>query len=208
MIHSLKPRVLDTEAEVWLRERGFLASGTEQYTLRRSYIDRYGFAIPSMEAIEALAALSPLLEVGSGSGYWAYEIQKAGGDCVATDNGSYRSLAASKGIHVWQPYTEILRLLGSKAARGHPSHTLLMVWPDYNKPWPSETLAAYTGNTVAYVGEGSGGCTGDKRFHEILSEQFGVCKLISIPQFTGVYDRLVIYERNPISASPLKEALP
>jgi hypothetical protein len=41
--------------------------------------------IPTDEAVDTLSELQPILEVGAGSGYWAYVLENAGVDIVATD---------------------------------------------------------------------------------------------------------------------------
>lgn len=41
--------------------------------------------VPSDEAIDTLAAVPQLLEVGAGNGYWAHVINENGGKCLPTD---------------------------------------------------------------------------------------------------------------------------
>jgi hypothetical protein len=45
----------------------------------------YAFAAPNERALEALAALGPLIEVGCGLGYWAHLLRQRGVDIIATD---------------------------------------------------------------------------------------------------------------------------
>jgi hypothetical protein len=54
---------------------------------RDEAIRQYGFSIPCKEAVEAVATLSPLVEVGAGSGYWSRFLRAAGADIVTTDMG-------------------------------------------------------------------------------------------------------------------------
>lgn len=44
------------------------------------------FGIPSEEALEAIAACAPLVEVGAGTGYWSAVLQQRGVDIVAFDS--------------------------------------------------------------------------------------------------------------------------
>jgi len=43
----------------------------------------YSFALPTKESLEALLALSPLVDIGAGNGHWAYRLKKLGADIVA-----------------------------------------------------------------------------------------------------------------------------
>jgi hypothetical protein len=95
---------------------------------------------------------------------------------------------------------------------GHPDRTLLLVWPMMQE-WADQVLDLYAGDTVVYVGEGSGGCTGTDRMHAILGEErycwhddgpcacpqdparFEQVEDVEIPQWAGVHDRLSVYRR-------------
>ena len=79
--------------------------------------------------------------------------------------------------------------------------TLLTVWPSYNESWPAQAVKEYTkkgGQTIIYVGEGSGGCTADNEFHDFLEDEKGPWELkecIDIPVWEYIHDRLYIYVR-------------
>jgi hypothetical protein len=68
-----------------------------------------------------------------------------------------------------------------------------MVWPSYDETWPTETLGAYEGDTVIYVGEGRGGCTADDRFHQMLHDKWQLEETVAIPQYLGLNDRLEVW---------------
>jgi hypothetical protein len=59
------------------------ATGADIDDTRSQLITRYGFAIPSEEALGAIWRCSPrgVIEVGAGTGYWAYVLQQGGGRC-------------------------------------------------------------------------------------------------------------------------------
>lgn len=46
----------------------------------------FSCSIPNEQALDKLKALSPIIEIGSGSGYWAYLLTHKGADVVAVDN--------------------------------------------------------------------------------------------------------------------------
>ena len=45
------------------------------------------------------------------------------------------------------------------------------------------------------MGEGAGGRTADARFHQTLEEAFALKEEIFIPQFPGIHDTVIVYER-------------
>jgi hypothetical protein len=162
---------------------------------RRDMVERFAWAIPSDKAITAIAKLSPIVEIGAGRGYWAYLLRKAGADVVAYD------LYPHGHPEWWRPngdggaWTEILRG-GAIAASRHPDRTLLLVWPPMT-PMAADALRAYRGSTVAYVGEGRSGCTGDDAFHRALDREWQEVRTVSLPNWDGIHDDLTIYRRKP-----------
>ena len=173
-----------TEAEKFLEERGFVDLNDDDFLsvknldiyriqdmwqIRYLYLQKFGFAIASTEAIQAIARLSPLLDIGAGCGYWTYELLKAGADCTAIDTqtGKYMMDSKNPSIAYWTNFwTKIRKVDASFAVKRNPNTNLLFCWPDYDVSWPTKALAASKCKYVAYVGEGSGGCTADDRFHE------------------------------------------
>jgi hypothetical protein len=182
---------------------GFHMEDTMRETsCREAFIDQFGFAILSYGAIEAIRPYAPILEIGAGSGYWAYELQRAGVDVIATDPGRWYSRGNKKpdGTQpkAWQEtYTNVEKLTGLQAIRKYPGRTLLFVWPPYQARWPAGLLQTFTGNTVIYMGEGMGNACANDRFHEILDEQFSDQQYVRMPHFWGCYDRSLVIARKP-----------
>ncbi len=181
------------------REGGFGACPNWKTTLHRdAFVKRFAWAIPGEGALAAIAAHAPILEVGAGSGYWAYELAKRGVDIVATDPEPGPTQPAPDADHgyvfekAWHP---VVRMDGLAALKAHPGRTLLLVWPCYSRPWSGEVLAAYGGDVVLFVGEAVGGCTGDEQFHALLGERFDEERDVPIPQWWGIHDRLFVYRR-------------
>lgn len=162
-----------------------------EFRIRDDFIARFGFAILTPEAIRVIRRYNPLLEVGSGSGYWAYELRRHGLDVVATDPGTGRYHRVPGGR--WKPWTDIEPVDAAEAIRRHPDRALLVVWPDFDA-WAGEALARYTGSTLLYVGEWRG-CTADDRFHELLERDFEEEAVVALPVFAGIHDRLMILRR-------------
>ncbi|WP_051899358.1 hypothetical protein [Sciscionella sediminilitoris] len=156
----------------------------------------YAWAIPNDEALTAINSHAPhgLVELGAGNGYWASLLRERDVDVLAYDPAPPGTPSDSHDGHAW---SEVLT--GNHTAIDHHGdRTLLLVWPSYDKPWAAEAVQRYTGNTVCYVGEPAGGCTGDARLHELLGDQsrFTVIDTVPIPQWFGFNDTLHIYQRN------------
>jgi hypothetical protein len=56
-------------------------------------------------------------------------------------------------------------------------------------------LKNYRGNTVIYIGEDAGGCTGNDEFHGILDREFKLINTQEIPQWYGIHDVMFVYRR-------------
>jgi hypothetical protein len=179
----------------WERRNNFslYSLSSEQFRIRDKFIAKFGFAILTDEVVQAILPFSPFVEVGAGSGYWSYELIKAGAQSVATDPQTGKYFAVNWNSPDAQ-YVPMEKIDGITAVEKYPGHTLLTVWPDM-ATWPAETLSRYKGSTVIYVGEGGEGCTADKEFHRILEETFESTMDIAIPQFWGVHDYLSIWSR-------------
>ena len=58
----------------------------EKKLTRHDLTRQFSFAIPNEETLKEIIKYSPLIEIGAGNGYWAYLIDKFGGDIIAFDN--------------------------------------------------------------------------------------------------------------------------
>lgn len=163
--------------------------------MREVAIRQFSFAIPVEDTIKALLPHGPFLEVGCGTGYWAYELMKAGAEVIPTDPGPYTGVIfKAERQHVPIDFIE-----GVEALRKYGvDKTLLMVWPSYDETWPAEVLAQYVrqgGKKVVYVGEGHGGCTADGFYHNLLEKHFDDVEDVPILRWHGLRDRCNVYVR-------------
>jgi len=58
-----------------------------------------------------------------------------------------------------------------------------------------ETLKAFKGNKIIFVGEGKGGCTGCDNFFQELEKNWTETDYISIPHWLGMHDSLMFFVR-------------
>jgi len=166
----------------------------ESTSIRNEHISQFGFAVLTEEIIEAIRGIGNFLEVGCGTGYWSYELNRAGIDVIATD--PYPPGENYEGKYQFaRSWTSIEKIMAKDAIKKYPERNLLTVWHDYAADWTGEMLLKFQGQYIVYVGEGSGGCTGSDAMHEILDSQFDIVQELDIPQFLGLNDRLFIYKR-------------
>jgi hypothetical protein len=159
-------------------------------SMRQEVIRRYGFSVPCSEAVAVLAALSPLVEVGAGSGYWAKLLREAGADIVATD-----AMLATDYSHMWVG-APVERMTAQEAVAKWPERNVFVSWPSRDMPWAAEMAGLMRpGRTLAYIGEGRGGCTADKGFFELLGSGFFESSSLRIPRWDCINDELRIYVR-------------
>lgn len=157
---------------------------TQVMERRIAMVSRYAYAIPSEGAIRTIARLGPIIEIGAATGYWAWLLHQAGADVVAYD--------AIPADDQWYPVHQGL----DDRAGDYPSHTLLLCWPSLGEPMAYDALTRYLdagGHTLAYVGEGRGGCTADDSFHALAHDEASKVDMIEIPRWWGINDALYIY---------------
>lgn len=172
---------------------------SEWWESRRELVMEYAWAVPTDEALDALADLGPLVEIGAGGGYWAALLRARGVDVVAYDErpvGGERE-NANENANASRSWSEV-RQGNSASARLHPDRTLFLCWPPYATPMAFSALYGYLergGQTLALVGEKRGGCTGNDDFFDLLDERMEETGHVSIPTWAGIHDYLSIYTR-------------
>lgn len=172
------------------RAMGIFYSGPRRYDL----VTKYSFAVLTSDAIEKLKKYGPIIEIGAGNGYWAYEMRKAGVDIIATEIG----VGSNNEYNFVKPWTDLIEMEAIEAARKYSERALMSVWPCYDKSWAWKALMAYKGDTFIYVGEGPYGCTGDDNLHAALSEEgpWNLVETVPILRWHGLHDTVNVYKRN------------
>lgn len=157
-------------------------------------IGTYQKFIPTDEAIETLCSLSPIIEIGSGNGYYSYMINENGGSCLATDSNPARfwmgsntqfsqmdefpfELVTSYGENNGEEWREQIILwdyvhrLTHKSVQMYPNRTVLLCHPPTDK-WPQELLDMMnTGDTFVFIGEWYPGVDASPLFfYKLLTE--------------------------------------
>lgn len=162
---------------------------------RHDLTSRYAWSIISPGDIAWITRIldgRSVVEIGAGTGYWAWQLEQAGVDMAAYDP---NPPAADNTYCKHGPYTTVLPDDASAAAK-HPDRALLMVWPPYGGSHARHALSVYQGDLLIYAGEGPGGCTADDDFYSLLDAEW--TELAVSPHHTtwwGIHCRLAAYQR-------------
>jgi hypothetical protein len=182
--------------EAWLRAPG----GPSAYERRVASVRRYAFGVPNRAALEAIAGYAPIVELGAGTGYWAYLLRNRGVDIVAYD-------LAPPGVldntYKFEPrtWTQVVRG-GVEVLDHHADRALFLCWPGYRDTFADEALERYAGPVLIYVGEDAGGHTANDGFFDRLGREWLLEEQIAIPRWSGTHDNLSIYNRrHPLSTT-------
>ena len=179
--------------------------------LRRDQLAaEYAWAIPTESVMRRLAELSPICDLGCGTGYWARLLTDVGATVLAVDlhpplegnNHWHRHEAGLTRQRIaLRHFTDVVK--GDATTFDVPAdHALMLCWPPYDDDMAARALTRYQGDRVIYVGEGAGGCTGNDAFHAALAEQWDPIAHYEIPQWDGIHDGVHVYARKATMSTP------
>jgi hypothetical protein len=155
---------------------------------------RYAYVFPSDSALGMLAGLGPLVEIGAGTGYWAYRLRSIGVDIVAFDQAPLDGERANRYHPPMQPWTHVEQ--GDQTVLSRHAHRGLFVcWPPLVSSL-GDCLTYYCGDTVAYIGDG--GCRTARLDH--LHETFAkvaTAPVRALDPCAGFPPRLTVWKRRP-----------
>lgn len=173
---------------------------------RDRLVRKYAWAIPTDEALDAIARHAPrgVIEIGAGTGYWASLLRGRGVDVVAFDMAPLARAGTRPSVRNAYhgdalPWTDV-EMGTEHILMGDLYHerALFLCWPPYDDEMAANALRFYRGDTLIYVGEPDGGCTGDEAFHEAVAAGWTEVASVALPQFNGIHDGLTIYERREV----------
>lgn len=172
---------------------------------RAALVSKYAFSIPTAASLDIIAAHSPLVEIGAGTGYWAMCLTELGADIIAYDarvpgEGSPWDPAAGNPWHddTWFPVEE-----GDEtAAAFHPDRTLFLCWPPPENPMAINAFAAYLragGRKLIFAG--SVLSSGDASFHRLRTAMARTEQII-LPGWPYVAEILSVHKAADDMAFP------
>lgn len=178
-------------------------SRDHQTRYRDQMVREFSWAIASPDALDFVAEHAPpagLVEIGAGTGYWAYLLSQRGVSVRAYDTHPPSQDRQENHWHgntsQWHP----VRRSSSYVAKKHPQRALFLCWPPYNTPMASLALSFYQqagGTRLIYIGESESGCTGDQDFHQML-DGLELAASHAVPQWSGVHDWIQVYDLPPV----------
>jgi hypothetical protein len=167
---------------------------------RQRLTHEYAWAIPTEPVVRTLATLSPICDLGCGTGYWANLLAQTGAQVIAVDAipprgdaNRWHHTKEGATIQRWAP----IITAAAEEFEVPIDAALMLCWPPYDSSMADVALRRYRGDRVIYVGEGCGGCTGDDAFHDRLVANWILVAEHQIPQWSGVHDSVSVYRRGP-----------
>lgn len=180
------PAGWEGELDVYENERQQAHPFAAMLAARCLLVQMYAWAIPSEEALDAIAQFPAVVEIGAGTGYWASVLEERGVQVAAYD-------IAPRA----RSYAKVIQ--GDETcALHHPEAALLLCWPPLSDPMAANALDYYQGRHLIYVGEGNGGCTADDRFHKLVARDWEEVDSYRIPRWEGIRDSMTIYRRRAV----------
>jgi len=157
---------------------------------------KHAWAVPNKEAIETIIKLSPVVEIGAGTGYWASLVHDGGGIIDAYDK--CPPLTCKNSYHGKVQYYEVKK--GGFEVLTRPRYknwSLFLCWPPGNE-MALKSLVNFKGKHVIYAGEWKFGCNATDAFFDSLENRFDAIKQVKIAQHDRKHnanDIFVIFER-------------
>lgn len=180
------------------------------YMRRKDFVRNFGWCIPNARMIEEVAYFigdRRALSVGAGRALFEFLLHDRGVNIVATDSFD----DAWRPTHELDPFMPVHEYSAAHAVRVFDPDVLVLVWPlqkidmfDASVPMASDALRAFRGHRMVYVGESSGGFTGDPDFHDMVREEWRDAQYVEkdinadaleIERWSGVGDRVRLLVR-------------
>lgn len=174
---------------------------------RRELCKTYAWAIPdpdSLAFIVDVLAGRALVEIGAGTGYWAWQLSQLGVDVIAYDN--HPPNVPGNDYFVPEPrmFHKVRRGSHLRAAK-HPDRVLFLCWPTMSN-FATRAVRNYAGDTVIYIGEGPYGCTADESFFDELAKSWTQVGEYPLVQWSGIHDHINVWQRGSAASSSVGES--
>lgn len=170
---------------------------------RNDIVLQYSCSIPNETALNTIARYGPVIEVGSGSGYWAYLLRLKNVDIIAVDNGteSIWNHENRDWMYDWFPDTvnaDGLQYISERG--GFRDRTLLLCWPRVgmgcsrgeSSVCPRSLSQIFTGDHLIIIARPSI----DPIIQEMRqNREWRLIRVVDLPVWTGWPDRLFVYTR-------------
>jgi hypothetical protein len=130
---------------------GKLNQGEQAGITALALSQRYSYVYPDARVLGILGDLGPLVEIGAGTGYWAYKLRAKEVDIIAFDQVP-PDMERRNRYHGRTPtWSEVLKGDHTVLA-AYPDRALFLCWPPLFSAL-GDCLSFYKGETVAYIGD-------------------------------------------------------
>jgi hypothetical protein len=178
---------------------------------RKDLCAKYCWAIPDPDTIDFLVqwAGQSVVEIGAGTGYFAWQLAQRGIPVHAYDIAPPH-LCTNNDYH--SPHNEQHEFTGQtrevyhsvavgspEVLERHAESTLLLCWPPMGD-MATRCLQYYPGNRLLYIGEWDGGCTADEDFFALLAKEWREAASRDPVQWDGIHDVVYAFEREKVEA--------
>lgn len=177
-----------------IRVEAYVQDRDDRYIMsRHQLVKTYAWSIPAPNDIAWITGLLDgrnVLEIGAGTGYWAWQLSQAGVDVRAYD--------VAPGGNRWCGTTQYHPVLqgGPDVAAVYGERALFLCWPPYDDSLAADALRAYDGDLLIHAGEPEGGCTADDEFFRLLARDWTeVGDSPGHVTFSGIHCWLTAYRR-------------
>jgi hypothetical protein len=131
---------------------GAVSDGGQPGDALTDLAQRYSYVYPDDRSLSMLAGLGSLVEMGAGTGYWAYRLRAMGVDIVAIDQSPPDGDRPNRYHSPTPTWTEVIA--GDHAILTvYSDRTVFLCWPPLFSSL-GDSLTHYGGNTVAIIGDG------------------------------------------------------
>lgn len=203
----LQSGLVSESIEHFFKERDYFNSSRDDFelkfalmTLRYSFVEQFGFVLLNEQLLNSVSDFlkdKSVCEIGAGTGWLSYQLQKKGVDIIPIDYKPGKdSEFGFKKLH-----TDILMTNGIDYLENNFPEVVILSWPDYDTSFASDILKVLQkGQTLIYIGEHEGGCTGDDAFFELLQQKTELNETMTdILQkkslcWNGVHDTWYVFE--------------
>lgn len=161
------------------------------YEARSKYVNTFSWAIPSLEALLEIAKYKNIIEIYSGTGYWAYLLSKLDVNIKCFDNFSWFHYKENNNFGKYYKVENI----NNYSLSSFENCNLMISWPPYGDTKCLKYLKEIKPQILIYIGEGIGGCNAFDQFFHYVEKFYDEEKYVKIPQWSGIHDYLIIYKR-------------
>ncbi|MBL7487155.1 hypothetical protein [Frankia sp. AgW1.1] len=169
---------------------------------RDDFVYHHSWAIPDPLSVKFVADNCPngAVEIGAGSGYWAWQLAQRGVPVAAFDEAPPNIAENCWCQDGTLPAADRLRRLfypvvegNTRNAKAFPNRALFLCWPPNKTPMAAAALDFYPGNRLIYIGDND--CCADEDFFTALAQDWVEVATHRPVQWGGMSDWITVYDR-------------